>query len=131
MIWLVHSTMSDLLPPHQGFPGVAQLGLKEFLLKLKQETTFLVWLGLVGGAVVYAITPILTVYIPLPSMFLPEKYRDLHADRICSSRFYLLRQTVFLLKMYACMCWGQAAEVRQQLNVMPYPEDPGTFRQSP
>ena len=39
-------------------------------------------------------------------------------------------QAVFLVKMYACVCWGEADVVRRQLNVAPYPARPGTFRTS-
>ena len=128
MIWLIHHAMSDIMPPQGDMPGVAQTGLHEFLARLYRETTFLTWIGLVAGAVVFALTPVLTVYVPLPSFLLPASLRDKHADRICGSRIYLLRQAVFLLKMYACMCWGQHPEVRKKLHVHPYPEDPGTFR---
>lgn len=128
MTWLIRSAMVDMMPPYGDFPGIAHTGIDAFLAQVRRETTFMVWLGLCLGAVIYTITPIITVYWPLPSLLLPARLRDLHAERICSTRFYLLRQAVFLLKMYACMCWGQDAKVRRKLNIAPYPEDPGTFR---
>jgi len=130
MIWLIRTAMLDMMPAHQNLPGLAATHLEDFLQKLYRETTFLVWLGLVLGAVLYTLSPLLTVYLPLPSFLLPATLRDRHADRICGTRFYLLRQSVFLLKMYACMCWGQDPQVRQLFSIAPYPEDPGSFRGS-
>ena len=82
------------------------------------------------GAVFFVLSPIVTVYVPLPSMLLPGTLRDRHADRICTTQLYYLRQAVFLLKMYACMCWGQDDAIRARLHVAPYPVDPGTYRLS-
>ncbi|MDP2310044.1 MAG: hypothetical protein Q8P18_28760 [Pseudomonadota bacterium] len=128
MTWLVRATMCDMMPATSALPGLADAGIDAFLAQTRRETTLMVWAGLVLGATVFALTPILTVYVPLPSFLLPRGLRDTHADRICTTRFYLLRQAIFLLKMYACMCWGQDPEVRRRLNVAPYPVDPGTFR---
>jgi hypothetical protein len=122
--------MCDLMPAAAGLPGLADVGIDPFLARFRRETTFLVWTGIVLGAVLYAITPLLTVYLPLPSFLLPRAARERHADRICSTRFYLLRQTVFLLKMYACMAWGQNAGVRSRFHLPALPDDPGTFRQA-
>lgn len=122
--------MCDMLPAGGGLPGVADTGLDAFLVRLRRETTALVWLGLVLGAVLYALTPVLTIYVPLPTFLLSARLRDRHADGIGTTRFYLLRQSVFLLKMYACMCWGQDASVRGRFNLAPYPDDPGSFRAS-
>ncbi len=116
------------MPRVGDIPGVADVGIDAFLAQVRRETTPLVWLGLVIAAVLFALSPILTVSVPLPSMLLPAGLRDRHADRVCSSRFYLLRQSIVLLKMYACLCWGQAPAVRARLSVAPYPADPGTFR---
>lgn len=128
MLWLVRSAMCDMLPGGAGLPGLAQAGIDPFLARLYRETTPMVWAGMLLGAVVYVCTPVLTVYVPLPSMWLPRGLRDRHAARITSTNIYLLRQTVFLLKMYACMCWGQDENVRRLLHVAAYPVDPGTFR---
>ncbi len=127
---LIRSTMCDLLPAAAGLPGLAETGIDAFLARLHRETTGLTWLGLCLGALVYTLTPVLTVYIPLPHFALPQRLRDQHAERIMATRIYLVRQAVFLLKMYACMCWGQDDAVRRLLNVAPYPVDPGTFRAS-
>lgn len=128
MIWLIRSAMCDMLPPAAGLPGLAEAGIDPFLARLRAETTLTVWAGMILGAAVYVLTPVITVYVPLPSMWLPRSLRERHAARITATDVYLLRQTVFLLKMYACMCWGQDENVRRLLHVAPYPVDPGTFR---
>ncbi len=129
MRWLLRSVMCDLMPPSSTLPGLADTGIDTFLVRLQRETSGPTWLGLVLGAILYAVTPVATVGWPIPSFWLPASARALHAERAMSTRFYLLRQSLFLLKMYACMCWGQDTRVRQLLNVAPYPEDPGSFRQ--
>lgn len=128
--WLVRSAMCDLLPRHAGLPGLADTDIDGFLARTAREATLAVRAGLVAGALVYVLSPLFTVLVPLPSMLLPAGLRDRHADRIASTRFYLARQAVFLVKMYACMCWGQDEAVRRQLHVLPYPTDPGTWRTS-
>ena len=122
--------MCDMMPAVGDLPGIADAGIDVFLAQLRRESPLLVWVGLVLGALIFVLSPVLTVYVPLPSMLLPRGLRDTHADRICTTRFYLLRQAIFLLKMYACMCWGQDPAVRRRLHVAPYPVDPGTFRTS-
>ena len=42
-----------------------------------------VWLSTVLGAVVFEMSPVMTVYVPLPSFLLPRRLRDRHADRMC------------------------------------------------
>lgn len=120
--------MCDLMPAVDGLPGVADTDIDAFLAQVRRETTGTVWLGLVMGALSYVCSPILTVYVPLPTLLLPASLRNRHAEAALSETPYLLRQTMFLLKMYACMCWGQHPRVRAQLGVAPYPIDPGTFR---
>lgn len=132
MIWLLRHAMCDMMPSAAGLPALADAGVDTFLAQLRRETSGLVWLGLVAGAALYVVTPVFTLGVPLPSMWLSAQQRDRHAERITSTDVYLLRQAVFLVKMYACMCWGQDADVRRGLSVLPYPQgaDPGTFRVS-
>lgn len=128
MIWLMRSTMCDLLPGSEALPGLVDTDIRGFLALVQKESPPVIWLGLVSGAVVYALTPLLTVGIPLPSFWLPASARARHAERIPRTRFYLLRQSIVLLKMYATMCWGQDPVVRSRLALAAYPPDPGSFR---
>ncbi len=130
MTFLLRSAMCDLMPAAAGLPGIVDTDVDGFLDRLWRETTWMMWGTLVLGALLFVVTPFLTLGIPLPTLVLSRTLRDRHADRIVTTRFYLIRQAVFLLKMYACICWGEADVVRRQLHVAPYPASPGTFRAS-
>lgn len=130
MIALVRSAMCDLMPRTESMPGLVDTDVTAFLRAMKRESTWLYWLGVVAGAVVYAVTPLLTVGWPLPSFLLPARLRDRHAQRIVATDAYLLRQSVFLLRLSAGMCWGMHPLVRARFALPPYPQDPGTVRVS-
>ena len=82
------------------------------------------------GAIVFAITPLVTLGIPLPAFALPASLLERHAQRILAHPIYVLRQAVFLVRLSAGMCWGADPRVRASFALAPYPPDPGTFRQS-
>jgi hypothetical protein len=128
VIALVRSVMCDLMPRTSELPGIADTGVTEFLERLRREAHSGFWLGVVLGSVVYALTPLLTVFLPLPSFLLPARLRDLHARRIVSTNLYLVRQAVFLVRLSAGMCWGADPAVRARFALDAYPLDPGTFR---
>jgi hypothetical protein len=128
MIALIRSAMCDFMPTAAGLPGIADTQVTEFLQTLKRESGQTYWIGLVLGAWVYALTPCMTVFVPLPAFLLPASLRDRHAQRIMATRFYFLRQAVFLVRLSAGMCWGQDPKVRERLALGAYPADPGTYR---
>ena len=128
--WLVRSAMRDMMPSTGDLPGILDTDVDGFLARLRRETTGMVWTGLVLGALLFVVSPVVTIYVPLPTLLLPASLRDKHADRITTTRFYLLRQSVFLLKMYACMCWGQDEAVRRRFHLPAYPVDTGGYRTS-
>lgn len=128
MIALIRSAMCDLMPATDQLPGIADTGVTEFLHTVKRESGQVYWLGLVLGAWVYALTPFMTVFVPLPAFLLPASLRDKHASRIMGTRLYLVRQAVFLVRLSAGLCWGRDPRVREQLGLSAYPADPGTYR---
>jgi hypothetical protein len=128
--WLIKFAMCTMMPRSGDLPGIAETDLDGFLRRMRREADSLYWLGLVMGAVLYTITPILTVWLPLPAFFLPKKLLARHTERILSHPVYLLRQAVFLIRLSAGMCWGADAAVRAQFALAPYQAEPGTFRQS-
>lgn len=128
MLWLVRSAIVMTYPRTPAMPGIEDCGLDEYLAAFKRETPFLIWFGTVMGAVLFHLTPLMTVYLPLPAFLLPAKLKDRHASRIYSTRFYLLRQAIFLVKFCAGFCWGADPEVRKRLALAPLPKDPGTWR---
>lgn len=111
-------------------PGVETLDVDAFVARYAEESAPLMWIGVVLGAVVFTVTPVFTVYRPLPSFWLSRELLDRHTDRLASHPVYLLRQMVFLLKMVGGICWGQHPLVRERLALAPYPEDPPRWRTS-
>jgi hypothetical protein len=130
MRWLVRSAIVQLYPRTKELPGAEDCDLDAFLERYQRETTTLMWLGVVFGAVAYHLSPIVTVYVPLPAFALPENLADKHAHRVTTTKLYLLRQTVFLVKLVAGLAWGGHASVREKFALPPLPEDPGTWKAS-
>lgn len=134
MLWLVRSAIVAMYPrverPGLVVPGAADCGLDEFLVRFRRESPLLIWAGVVLGALVFHLTPLFTVFVPLPAFLLPAGLRDKHAARVTASNVYLLRQVVFLVKLPAGLCWGAAPAVRRQFALAPLEADPGTWRSS-
>jgi hypothetical protein len=126
--WLILSAMRALYPRSPDLPGIADTGIDEFLRRYRRESTRLLWMGLVLGTIVFTLTPVMTIGVPLPSFLLPRRALDRHALAVASHRLYLVRQTVFLVKMVAGLCWGAHPAVRERLALPPYPPDPGSWR---
>ena len=126
--WLVLHAMRALYPRTDSLPGMDDTDPEAFLARFRAEASLALRLGVVLGAAVFAATPIVTVYWPLPSFLLPRATLDRHADRITSTPIYLLRQAVFLVKLAAGLCWGQHPSTRRAMAMPPYPEDPGTWK---
>jgi hypothetical protein len=132
MLWLVRSAIVALYPRVERdgvvIPGVEDCGLDEFLVRFKEDTTSLVWLGTVLGAVLFHLTPLLTIFVPLPAFLLPKALLDRHAARITTTRLYLLRQAIFVVKLPGGLCWGAGAPARKLIGLPPLGTDPGTWR---
>jgi hypothetical protein len=128
--WPIATSMAVLMPSAHGLPSVTETGLPIFLARLRRQADPLYWFGLWLGAWVFQLTPPLTLGLPLPAFALPARLATRHAERIVSTRFYLLRQAVFLLRLNAGMCWGADPNVRARFALAPYAADPGSFRES-
>lgn len=128
MIWLIKFAMLTMMPRTRSLPGIVDTDLDDFLRRMRVDADPLFWLGLVVGAIVFALTPLATVGVPLPAFWLPRKLLDRHAERLVMHRVYVLRQAVFLVRLSAGMCWGANASVRACFALAPYGPDPGTFR---
>jgi len=126
--WLILSAMRALYPRSGALPGIDETGIEEFLRRYRRESNRLVWAGLVLGTIVFTLSPLITIGVPLPSFLLPRRALDRHACAVAGHRFYLVRQTVFLVKLVAGLCWGAHPDVRKHLALAPYPPDPGTWR---
>jgi hypothetical protein len=128
---LVRLALVAFYPREGDLPGLADLGVEEKIATLRRETTLLFWTGLVGAAIFFQISPVLTVRRPWPAAFLDEETLDAHAHRIATHPSYLVRQIIVLLKLVAGMFWGSSPEVRAFLHLPPYPAEPGTRRTEP
>ncbi len=129
MLWLLRRAIV-ILYPRASLPGAADCALDDFLRTFKRETPLSVWAGTVAGAVVFHLFPLFTVFVPLPAFLLPRRLADLHAARISVSSLYLVRQSIFLVKMCAGLCWAADPQVRARLALPPLIEDPRTWRTS-
>ena len=130
MIWLIKFAMSTMMPRSEKLPGIADTDLDGFLHRLRRDADSLYWTGLVAGAVVFAIAPLLTIGLPVPAFVLPRGLLDKHTDRLLTHPIYVLRQSAYLVRLSAGMCWGADPKVRAYFAMGPYPADPGTFRSS-
>jgi hypothetical protein len=130
LIWLIKHAMRAMMPRTDRLPGIADTDLDGFLRGMRHDSDLLYWSGLVLGAVIFSLTPLLTLGIPLPTFLLPAKVVERHADRLLSHRSYLLRQGVLLVRLSAGLCWGKDERVRACFALAPYAHDPGTFRQT-
>ncbi len=128
ILWLARSAMVTLYPRTDAFPGIEDMDLDAYLLDYKRECATVMWIGFVLGTLLYHLTPLLTVLVPLPAFALSERLQALHAERLVSHPVYLVRQPVFLLKMVAGLRWGSDPRVRERFALAPYPADPGTRR---
>jgi hypothetical protein len=125
---LVRFAMVAFFPRVDDLPGLAELGVDDKIVTLRRESTALFWTGIVAAAVVFQISPILTVHRPWPAVFLSEEQLDTHAHKLATHPVYLLRQLILLLKLMGGAFWGQSPEVRAFLHLPAYPDDPGTRR---
>jgi hypothetical protein len=130
VFWLIKFAMCTMMPRTDALPGIADTDLHGFLRKMKNDSDPLYWTGLVLGAVVFALTPLITIGVPLPAFLLPKGLLEKHAERILAHPVYLLRQSALLVRLSAGMCWGADDSVRARFNLPPYGPDPGTFRTS-
>jgi hypothetical protein len=130
MIWLIKFAMCTMMPPTASLPGIADTDVDGFLRRLRHDTNFLYWTGLVLGALVFTFTPLITIGVPLPAFALPKKALDRHTERVLAHPLYLVRQAAFLIRVSGGLCWGADEKVRARFALAPYAPDPGTFRQS-
>jgi hypothetical protein len=128
---LVRFALVAFYPREGDLPGLAELGVGDKVAALRRDATPLFWLGIVGAAVFFQLSPILTVWRPWPAVFLTPEQLDTHAFRIATHPVYLIRQIIMLLKLMAGVMWGQSPEVRAYLHLPAYGADPGTRRIEP
>jgi hypothetical protein len=131
MIGFLCSVLDTMMPTVPGLKGVGESNLASFLRLFLRESPLFIRAGLYASAFVFVVSPVLTIYLPLPSFLLTKKMREKHAQRASAHSLYMLRQSMFFLKMVAGMCWGQGPEVRKKMGLEALEGDPGSFRETP
>ena len=127
--WIIFS-LSAMVPAHKDLPGIADTNIDAFLSKLEAEAPSIFYLGLRVAAIIFVISPILTTGIPLPAQWLSASKLNKHAEKIAESSIGPIRQMMMVQKMLAGLCWGENDQVRAYYGMEPYPENPGTWRQT-
>lgn len=125
---LVRHAMCALMPRTEALPGVVDTDVAGFVHRMRRESTWIFWLGILGGTFVFVVTPLMTIGWPLPSFALSAARLDRHAHGIATTRVYLFRQAVFLLKTAAGMCWGSDPAIRRRFALEPYADEPVKWR---
>lgn len=130
MQWLVKQASLALYPRTETLPGVADTAIDQQLSQLRTEGLLILWFTLVLGALIFTLTPLFTLGVPLPAFLLPAKWLDRHAHRIATTRFYYVRQAMLGLKVAASLAWGKDPAVRRAIGIAPYADDPESYRVS-
>lgn len=125
---LVRFALVAYFPREGDLPGLAEMDVDTKIAALRRESTWIFWVGLVGAALFFQVTPLLTLRLPYIAWWLDEEQLDEHAHKLASYPSYLVRQILVLLKLVGGMFWGQSDEVRRALSLPAYPADPGTRR---
>ena len=129
MNWLIRKAFEACYPRVDGLPGIADCDLDAYVRQLRREMSPLFSIGFYLGVVLFHLSPILTVFVPLPAFLLPRKLLDRHAYKAATTRLYTLRQCTFMVKMAAGLHWGAHPKVREALDQRLLPADPGTFHE--
>jgi hypothetical protein len=129
MNWLILQALDAVLPGHSDCPGLAasQRG-PAVVAELRREAPIELRLVLNLATVMWLFMPIFTVYLPLPAIWLPSRFKHRHTERITTTSVYLVRQIALVLKQVAGLAWGQDPEVRKAYGLAPYAADPGSWK---
>ncbi len=120
--------MNEVMPPHDGMPGIIDTNAEAFLKEFKKNAHPIMRLGFWASVWVYVLSPVFTVYIPLPAFLLSEKKRFQHMEIYSNSHSFVFSQLWLLQKMITGMCWGMDDKVRAYYGYQPYSPELGDFR---
>ena len=128
MGWFIRFALRTVMPASGRLKGVEETGLKAYLRQLRRDAPWIIRVGLIATSFVFIWSPIITVFVPLPAFLLPKKLLEKHAQKAASHPIYVLRQSTFMVKMIAGLCWAQDEDNRRELGLEPLPPDPLTWR---
>ncbi len=127
--WLLAHSAAAMMPSVARLPGAKDGGhLDEVVSAVLRESSWLMWLGLVGAAVGFMLSPVTTVGWPLPSWLLPKSVLDRHAAAFSAHPLYPLRQSATLIKLAASFAMARDPRVREALALGPDLPDPVDWR---
>ena len=127
---MVRFALGAMMPRTEALPGVADLELDPFVDRFWVDASWLFWIGAVGSCFAFMMSPLLTIYVPLPAALLSQSQLDRHAMEMASHNLYVIRQAGMMVKMLAGLHWAATARVRREFGLLPYPPDPETWRTS-
>ena len=120
--------MNEVMPPHDGMPGVSDIDAEQFLKEFRAHAHPIMKIGFSLSVWIYVFSPLFTIGIPLPAFWLSEKKRLAHLQAYSSSHNFVFSQLWMLQKMITGMCWGMDDKVRTYFGYTPYRPEPGEFR---
>jgi len=121
-------TLETTFPRFGDLPGLQRPATLIFLRKLFADSPLLIRLALSASTVVFILSPVITIFVPLPAFLLPRKMCDAHAHKLATHPIYILRGVMLMIKTIGGLQWGADVAVRAKLAMQPYPSDPDTFR---
>ena len=128
MRWLIRSAMRTMYPAAGPFKCITETSLDTMLDGyFKEAPPILTW-GLRSAVLAYHLTPIFTIFVPLPAFLLTKRLATKHADRLARHPLYLFRSLVIPIKMVAGLAWAADTDNRKALGMAPLEHDPGTWR---
>jgi len=120
--------LAATFPSSTRLPGLDRVDPLPFVQRLRREAPASIRWAFYVSALVFALTPVLTLGIPWPAFWLSAERQDRHAQALSGHRLYLLRQVMVMVKTIGGLCWGADPSVRAAFAMSAYAADPGTFR---
>lgn len=130
MLRLTAWTLGVVFPSTPQLPGLDAIDCQPLLRNLSAQAPFTIRATMHLSVLLFCLTPILTLGIPLPAFLLSKAQVDRHAQKLSMSSIYLLRQIMLMIKTIGGLIWGAAPEVRQKFGMVPYPGDTSGWRQA-
>ncbi len=125
---LVHFSVAPFFPAEGDLPGVEELGLREFIPRMLEDSSWLLWVGIVASSAAYVASPLFTIYWPVPAFLLSRDRLDAHTQAMANHNNYTIRQAAFLLKMVGGLHWAGTNAIRDAWHLPEYRPDSDEWR---
>ena len=121
-------TLAATFPSTTLLPGLDRIDARPFVDRLRRESPVTIRFVMYASALVFLLTPLFTIFVPLPAIWLSAAQLDRHAQALSTHRLYLLRQSMLMVKTLGGLCWGADPGVRAAFAMPAYKPDPGTWQ---